>query len=96
MTARESGSSGRRDRGIVILVSSRWSGGEALAMGLVGTLAIGLGGAHTRGLGTTLAEALAFGARPVAGVAVRADRVGSWRPVTGDSSAGGFSARTGE
>jgi hypothetical protein len=86
MTARGSGSSGRRDCGAVILVSTG-SGGEAMATGLVSTLAVGLGGAGARGLGTTLADALPFGARPVAGVAVRAgpDGVGSWRPVTGDS-----------
>ena len=100
MTARWSGSSGRRDCGAVILVPTR-SGGEALATGLVGTLAVDLGGAGARGLDTILAEALALGARPVAGVAVRAgtDGVASGRPVTGDSrvaSVGGVSARTGE
>ena len=69
-----------------------------MATGLVGTLAIGLGGEGARGLGATLAEALASSARPVA-VRAGADCVGSGTPVAGDlrtASDGGFSARPGE
>ena len=99
MTAWGSGPSERKNSGVVILVSTG-SGDEALAIGLVGTRAIGLGGAGG-GLGTTLAEGLGFSTCPLAAGAMRssADGVGSGRPVAGDSRAasfGGFSARTGE